>query len=288
MRRVVYNRKLRSLVGKNGRHTPYESKSIYKGLVRVDEDKDKENMMKSKSVTDLKLLPFKLPRNKNNGKVYLIYKGYYCTFAHPTTCGDDVLPEFKVNKPHTSVVQDFTEWSITTKTEYEGGITEDVRSKLDQQQLEIEHPESLAGLNYFFLFNKFIKEGHVIWSSSEDQIHMGCYPQHSSHHKEPNLFPDNCRKYLTTLYGCTVLDERRGLVIDPNLFTLLESIKDDTTDVYISETVSPELKKIIGGAQYGVDTNLTKDLPTDRTLFAAVTCILRPCFSVKTHVADTE
>lgn len=288
MRRLVYNRKLKRLVGKNGRFAPYESKAIYKGLVRVDDDKDKENVLKSKSVTDLNLFPFTLPRNKNNGRVYIIYQGYYCTFPHPTRCGDDVLPEFKVNKPHTSVVQDFTEWSITTKTEYEGGITEDVQGKLDQQQLEIEHPESFSGLNYFFLKHKFHKEGYVIWSSSEDQINMGGHPQPSSHHKERNLFPDNSRRYITTVYGCSVLDERKGLVVDPNLFTLLESRKDDTTDVQISPIVSPELKKIIGGAQYGVDTNLTKDLPTDRILFAAVTCILKPRFSVKTHVPDIE
>lgn len=73
MRRFIYNRKLKCLVGKKGRFVFYEFKVIYEGFVREDDYIDKENMLKLKLVIDLNFFFFMLLWNKNNGRVYIIY-----------------------------------------------------------------------------------------------------------------------------------------------------------------------------------------------------------------------
>ena len=256
----------RRLIKANARVAQVHHNMAYKGLVRVDRDAKKEAMMMRRRIMDTHSMPFVLPRGPQDECLYVVYQDFYCILPAPEE------PE------NVNAVRAYSEW-LTTATKGEHGETlrELLKDPLKGNQTAVAQLDTVCALNSFLLNHKFALEGYLFWSSSDNhESNLGVTGGPTD-----NL-PAKSRSYLTLVYHRANHYER-GIEIDPNLFALMEAQNDSTTNMQISSNQIPQdLRRLISEALKGIDTNITRQVPTDKALYASVTCLLKPDYSLVT------
>lgn len=218
-------------------------------LVRADKKigfDTSENAAYTKRTTDVCMYPFTLSQPLSQSqRRYVIYDTFYCIFPPPEdgtrpTSQDDILRAYGT-------------WLAKAKTEH--ALPPEMLEAIKRKNKALTHEESAAVLNHFFVSNKFVCGGYMISSTDGGE-----------------------NTAITLIYHRTqpVLRDG-GILVDPNIFCLLESVRDITTHSHIINEWCGTIAKEVSMAQWGVDTNIS-GIPLDKTLYGTVTCALKTTF----------
>ena len=267
--KAKYRYKLRQLVKPNARAPKHQlDRNMYKDLVRADREENRKARMQQKRTLDILNMPFELPRGPQDSRVYVLYEDFYC-----------ILPinpdESSTSKRGGEAVRAYSEWlTAATKGEHSEELQKLLTDPLKMNQTAVEQSDTLHALNNYLLNNKFQQEGWVLSSN------LNSYTTTATESSD-NLCMKS-KNYLTVIYHRAYYDDA-GMEIDPNIFTLMEAQHDFTTNMQIFSGYLPsDLKRLIAGALKGLDTNIMKSVPTDKALYASVTCLLKPDYSLTT------
>ncbi len=255
--RVKFRRNAKKLVRSN--NTPYYK--IYRNIVRNDRNKVKEDALMRRRGMDAVSLPFVMPKGPQDDVVYIIYETFYCEIP--------VSDEGSSSKGDSNAVRAYSEWLNNNKRVHGTGVSSELLSVLRSSKAAVQHPDTLTALNHFLSENKFVLEGHLLWSADDTTVTEGMM----------NLLPDKTRDFLTLVYHRTVPPDASGIAVDTNIFTLMSAQGDTTSALQITESPSQEIVSLISEAIKGTDTNIVRPLPTDKSLYAMVTVILSHDFN---------
>lgn len=213
-------------------------------LVRADKNLAMLNLNNNKKTLDVCLLPFLFSFGAH--RRYVICNNFYLVFPPE----DDTSPTVSQDQ----ILREYGAWLVKVKSEHD--LPTGVVSILKKENRTFVHPDTMAALNHFFITNKFVCEGYVL-SMSDD----GEYPS------------------ITQVYHRTQpIPKDDQILINPNLFNLMESSGDITTYAQIhNEWCGSVVAKIVSMAQLGVDTDI-QSVPLDKALYAVVTSALKTAF----------
>lgn len=201
----------------------------------------------TKRTTDICTYPFVLSqRVSQSHRRYILYNTFYCIF--PPSEEKTVAPAFQDD-----ILRAYGAWLAKVKSEY--GLPAEMLEAMKKENKTLVHEDAAAALNHFFVSNKFVCGGYVISSGDDGEDTT-----------------------ITLVYHRTQpVPKDGGILVDPNIFCLLESIRDITTHSQINNEWRGTIAKEISMTQLGVDTNITS-VPLDKTLYGTVTCALKTSF----------
>ena len=231
--------------------------NMYKELVRADRDKIKESLLSKKRGMDAIQLPFVLPKGPQDDIVYIVYDTFYCEIP-----SDGVETASDGN-----VVRKYSKWLKGTKMVHKDGLTEELKTALYASQTAVQHPDTVSAMNHFLIENKFVLEGHLLWKSDYTTVTDG----------KKNLLPDKTRDFLTLVYH-RAIPSPSGIVVDNNLFILMNAQCDTTSSLQITAKPSAEITALLNEAIKGTDTNISR-IPVDKSLYSMVTVMLKPDYN---------
>lgn len=210
-------------------------------LVRADKNLASEaaTAASTKKTTDVCTYPLVI--GQQAPVRYILYDTFYCIFP----------PSEETPTSH-CILRAFGSWLAKAKTEH--GLPADMLEAIKRENKALVHQDAAAVLNHFFVSNKFACGGYMLSSRGEVTAVTLIY------HRTQPVVRDG------------------GILVDPNIFCLLESIGDITTHAVINnEWCGNPIAKEISMAQLGVDTNISS-VPLDKTLYGTVTCALETSF----------
>ena len=245
--------------------TPYHN--VYRDLVRADRDKVKEAALSRRRGMDAVPLPFVMPKGPQDDVLYIIYETFYCEIA--VSDEEAPPPPPKRGPGDGNAIRAYSEWLNNNKRVHGTGVSGELLSALRSSKAAVQHPDTLAALNHFLSENKFVLEGHLLWTAADTTVTEGAV----------NLLPDKTSDFLTLVYHRTVPPDASGITVDNNIFTLMSAQGDTTSAMQITKTPSREIVSLINEAIKGTDTNIVRPLPTDKSLYAMVTVILSHDFN---------
>lgn len=188
---------------------------------------------------DICLYPFVLSQQDSHQR-HVLYNAFYCVFPKDKETGsrDDILREYGG-------------WLSKVKSEYT--LPESALNALKRENKVMVHIETALALNHFFLFYKFVYGGYMLSGGEDDTT-------------------------ITLIYYRTQpLPKNGGIIINPNLFYLLESIGDITSYSQIHNTWCVKVFKDISMLQLGVNTDISS-IPFDKALYGTATYALKTSF----------
>lgn len=200
-----------------------------------------------KKTTDVCTYPFVLSQMQSQSfRRYVLYNDCYCIFPSSNA------PETP-NVEQDQVLRTYGAWLSNAKTEH--AIPTEVLEAIKRENKVFVHRDVTTVFNHFFVANKFVYGGYVL-----------------------SLGDDDGETTLTLVYYRTQpVPKDGGIVIDPNIFFFIESIRDMTTFFQINNQWCGTITKEVSMAQSGVDTNISC-VPLDKTLYGTVTCALKTTF----------
>ena len=204
-------------------------------------------------------LPFVMPKGPQDDVVYIIYETFYCYIPL-----SDEGPS-KIGGGDGNAVRAYSEWLNNNKRIRGTGLSSELLSALKSSKAVVQHPDTMAALNHFLSESKFVLERHLLWTGDDTTV---------TDMPMMNLLPDKTRDFLTLVYHRTVPPDASGITMDANIFTLMSAQGDTTTALQITKIPSQEIVSLINQAIKGIDTNILRPLPTDKSLYAMVTVIL--------------
>lgn len=227
-------------------------------LIRADKNLAFEAASASgnKKTTDVCTFPFQLSRQSSlSHRRYVLYNSFYCIFPpEEKTPGDNTMTPDEVLRAYGG-------WLAKAKTEHT--LPADVLEAIKRDNKTFVYQDAAAVLNHFFVCNKFVWGGYVLSSGDDGEDTT-----------------------ITLVYYRTqAISKDGGIVVDPNIFCLMESIGDITTNSEINNEWCGTIAKEVSMAQLGVDTNISS-VPLDKTLYGTVTCALKTTFYTQTEHAQ--
>lgn len=214
-------------------------------LVRADKNKALEEMINRRKTTDVCWLPFVFPSGAQGHRQFVIYENFYCILP----------PPLQQEEEEGAAIRAYSAWLNKAKSEHP--LPEGMMEKLRKDNKTVEQTDVLTAMHHFFVSNKFTPGGFVLSADEEEPTVTLVY-----YRTQP--IPD-------------------GVLVNPYLFSLLDSQSDTHTHTQINNEWCGEIIKMVAAAQRGADTDITH-IPLDKTLYATVTSTLKPSFfTQQTH-----
>lgn len=223
-------------------------------LVRADQNLAMETINNScnKQCIDVCILPFAFPRGPQSLRRYFLYNNFYCVFPteNKTSTATPVMQD--------QILKKYSNWLSRSQSEH--ALPEELLVALKRENKTFVHPDVAAALNHFYVTHKFICQGYVLSSTDYNE-----------------------KTTVTLVYHRTQpVPKNGGILIDPNIFCLMDTLGDITTHSQINNEWCGDIAREFSVAQIGVDTNI-QSVPTDKTLYATFTCILKSAFYPQTE-----
>ena len=222
-------------------------------LVRADKNLAMNAMMDAgqsgRRTLDVCAHPFVFPSGSQTFRRYVLYNSFYCVFPPEDTSSSSTSAVVSQDQ----VLRDYGTWLTKCKREHD--LPQGVIAALKKESRALIHPDAAAAFNRFYVTNKFVCGGYVL-----------------------SVGDDGEDTTVTLIYHRTQpLQKDERVLVDPNLFCLLESLGDITTHSQVHNEWCGAAAREVSLAQYGVDTDIVS-VPLDKAFYATLTCALKTSF----------